>query len=58
MSEDVKMSTRLWSQEVAIANARAGYTPSRKEPGYEFSNGRKFDDGPGPYPPVVSTSTG
>jgi hypothetical protein len=57
VSEDVKISTRLWSQEVAIANAKSGYVPPPREPGYQFSNGRKFDDGLGTYEPLVRTST-
>ena len=48
-------STRLWSEEVAIAQARdpsvADLDPT-KEPGYEFSNGRKFNTGNGPYEPI------
>lgn len=45
----VKTSTRLWSQEVAIAESAFGddVRPKAKEPGYEWSNGRKFDSGPG-----------
>jgi hypothetical protein len=44
-------STRLWSEEVAIAAAcdgQADLDPT-KEPGYEFGNGRKFDSGLGVY---------
>ena len=63
MSNKVKTSTRLWSQEVAIANAGSNLETvrpgsegiesllSRKEIGYEFSNGRKFVDGPGKTQP-------
>ncbi len=49
----VSTSTRLWSQEVAIAEAQAGEVrPTKKEPGYEFAGGRRrFDTGPGPYAP-------
>jgi hypothetical protein len=48
----VRTSTRLWSQEVAIAEAAGGdIVPKDKEPGYEFSSGRKFDTGLGPYAP-------
>lgn len=49
----VRTSTRLWSQEVAIAEAKSGgpVQPKTKEPGYEFSNGRKFDAGPGATAP-------
>ena len=45
----VKTTTRLWSEEVAIARAAgegADLDPTR-EPGYEFSNGVKFDSGKG-----------
>jgi hypothetical protein len=56
----VKSSTRLWSQEVAAARATTeldAQTPGQaaiaaltpQEVGYEFSNGRKFKDGKGPY---------
>lgn len=38
-----RYSTRLWSQEVAIANAQAGFTPPRDEVVYEFSN-RTFSE--------------
>ncbi len=41
-------SQRLWSEEVAIALAESGEIFTNKEPGYEFSNGRKFDT---PTPP-------
>lgn len=48
----VRTSTRLWSAEVAIAEAASGEVrPKNKEPGYEFNNGRKFDSGLGPYAP-------
>lgn len=43
----VKSSTRLWSHEVAMAEAQSPLPP--KEPGYEFSNGAKKNDGRGPY---------
>ena len=33
---------RLWSEEVAIANARAGEPIQPKEEAYVFSNGRRF----------------
>lgn len=46
-------STRLWSEEVARADARAGVPPPvdrRKEGGgYEFSGNRRFDDARGAY---------
>lgn len=43
----VRSSTRLWSQEVGAAEAQAPLPP--KDPGYEWSNGRKFSEGNGPY---------
>ena len=48
---NVTTSTRLWSEEVGIADAGSpmGAIDPRKQPGYEFSNGRKFDSGLGPY---------
>lgn len=51
----VRTSTRLWSQEVAIAESSGGDVPPKnKEPGYEFAGGRrKFDTGLGPYAPIV-----
>lgn len=36
----VKIGTRLWSQEVATADA--GEIPKPHDDAYEFSNGRKF----------------
>lgn len=54
-SEQVTTSTRLWSEEVGIAAAtdpNAEIDPN-KQPGYEFSNGRKFDTGQGPYAPIA-----
>ena len=53
--QQVTTSTRLWSEEVGIAAASdplAGIDPN-KEPGYEFSSGRKFDTGQGVYEPVA-----
>ena len=50
-SETVTTSERLWSEEVGIAAASdplSNLDPS-KEPGYEFSNGRRFDTGLGAY---------
>lgn len=38
-------SQRLWSEEVGIAQADQPLPP--KDPGYEFSNGRRFDSGQG-----------
>lgn len=61
MSTTVRTSTRLWSQEVAQARATEELDSAgpgeqglarlldSKEPGYEWSNGRKFKDGRGPY---------
>ncbi|THF55926.1 hypothetical protein [Pseudothauera rhizosphaerae] len=43
----VRVSNRLWSQEVGAAQAET--LLPEKEPGYVFSNGRRFDDGKGPY---------
>jgi hypothetical protein len=48
----VRTTTRSWAAEVALAEAQAGIVqPKSKEPGYEWSNGRKFDSGLGPYAP-------
>ena len=61
MSTIVKTSTRLWSQEVAEARATEELDSAgpgeqglarlldEKEPGWEFSNGRKFKDVRGVY---------
>jgi len=49
-------STRLWSEEVGIAEANSPLSaidPSR-EPGYRFSNGSTFNSGLGPYAPVAN----
>lgn len=58
---DVRTTTRLWSQEVAAARAMdeldsagpgdAGLERllDTQDPGYEWSNGRTFRDGKGPY---------
>lgn len=49
-------STRLWSEEVAIAQAKdpaAADKDPTKEPGYVFSNGRAFNSGNGHYEPSV-----
>lgn len=43
----VTTSERLWSEEVGLANANDPLPT--KDVGYEFSNGRKFFDGNGPY---------
>lgn len=37
-------SQRLWSEEVAIARAKAGEPLDQRDPSYEFSNGRRFVD--------------
>jgi hypothetical protein len=47
--ERVTVSTGLWSDEVAIANA--GAPLPEKEVVYEWSNGRQFQEGQGPYEP-------
>lgn len=44
-------SERLWSEEVGRANADA--PPPRKDPAYEWSNGRVFEEGPGASQPTV-----
>ncbi|MFA5387491.1 MAG: hypothetical protein WC322_03810 [Candidatus Paceibacterota bacterium] len=56
----VRTSTRLWSQEVAQAEAQAGIVqPRNKEPGYEFAGGsRKFDSGLGAYAPAPDPAPG
>ncbi len=58
MSEQVTYQTRLWSQEVALGEARDALETTaqpfplkdRREIAYEFS-GRIFRDGLGPYQP-------
>lgn len=47
MDEQVRTTERLWSEEVAIAEADSDI--ERKETAYVFSNGRRFKDGEGPY---------
>lgn len=42
-----RTSERLWSEEVGMADAIDPLP--LKEDGYEWSNGRKFKDGNGPY---------
>lgn len=49
-----RTSVRLWSQEVAQARATevldvGGEPQPIVEPGYEFSNGRKFNSRRNPY---------
>lgn len=45
----VSYSQRLWSEEVAIAASMGGepLVNDNRQPGYLFSNGTKFDSGPG-----------
>lgn len=38
-------SERLFSEEVAIAQAKSGESLNPNPPGYEFSNGTKFSGG-------------
>lgn len=45
----VAFSQRLWSEEVAIAASQGGAPLTGPEPGYEFSNGRRFNT---PTPPI------
>lgn len=45
----VNVSQRLWSDEVGIAEAESIVQP--QEPGYEWSNGRKFVTPKDPYAP-------
>lgn len=45
----VKMSTRLWSAEVAAVEASEGIDPLKRDIAYEFSNGRKFVAETDPY---------
>jgi hypothetical protein len=45
--QTVTTSERLWSEEVGLANGSDPLQP--KDVAYEFSNGRKFYDGKGPY---------
>lgn len=54
-SETVTTSDRLWSEEVGIASANdpLAALDQLKEPGYEFSNGRKFETGNGIYEVTV-----
>lgn len=55
MPPGVSVTERLWSEECAIADADSplgSLDPSRM-PGYEFSNGVKFNSGNGHYEPTV-----
>jgi hypothetical protein len=45
----VKTSNRLWSSEVAQVEAAEGIDPLKRDPAYEFSNGRKFVAEVNPY---------
>ena len=57
MADNDNTSTRLWSEEVAIAAASdplTADTDPTKEPGYEFSNGRKFQAGQAFYEPTTN----
>lgn len=47
--QKVKFSTRLWSEEVGIAEAEC--VIRHGEPGYEWSNGRNFVTPKNPYAP-------
>lgn len=49
-------SQRLWSEEVAIAAASDpdSIRTADQEPGYEFSNGRKFFSGNGANVPTTT----
>jgi len=53
MADELKVttSTRLWSEEVALASVDEDVIDPKKEPGYEWSNGRKFNSGDGIYVP-------
>lgn len=58
-SETVHTSTRLWSQEVALAQAQDQDSPldaildKRRPVQYRFSNGREFRAPADPYAPNV-----
>lgn len=39
-----KITTRLWSSEVALVEAATGVDVLAKDPAYVFSNGRKFEE--------------
>lgn len=41
----ISFSQRLFSEEIAMADAMGGQTLDTKETAYEFSNGRRFVDG-------------
>lgn len=47
-----RSSDRLWSEEVGLANADA--PPPRKDPAYQWSNGRVFEEGDGVYAPSAA----
>jgi len=49
----VSYSQRLFSEEVAIAAAMNGEPITQvRQPGYEFSNGTRFDTPSDPYAPA------
>ena len=57
MADNDNTSTRLWSEEVAVASASdplTADTDPTKEPGYEFSNGRKLQTGQAFYEPTTN----
>ena len=43
-----RSSTRLWSEEVGIAQAEEP-PKTKKDPAYEWSNGKVMEEGDGPY---------
>jgi hypothetical protein len=50
--QQVTTSERLWSEEVGIAEAHdpvLAVQRQKRQPAYEFSNGRVFEEGDGPY---------
>jgi hypothetical protein len=52
----VRVTTRLWSEEVRLADAGEGVLDQR-DPAYQFSNGRRFIE-TNPYaPPDVPEET-
>lgn len=46
---NVTSSNRLWSSEVAAAEAAEGIDPLKRDPAYVFGNGRKFVAETNPY---------
>lgn len=53
----VRYSTRTFAQEVAIANAEAGYQPPPTDWVYEFSHDRYFHERKPFYAQPVGTNT-